>query len=68
MTPLNAFMRAENLTDAELAKAVDRDRSTITKLRLGQARPSLDLALKIARISKHKVAPSDYPNPKSGEA
>lgn len=68
MTPLNAFMTAENLTDAELAKAVGRERSTITKLRLGQAMPSLALALKIQRVSKNRVLPSDYPRPARNEA
>lgn len=68
MTPLHAFMLAEKLKDAELAKIVGRDRSTITKLRHGQARPSLELALRIARISKNRVAPTDYPDPQAAGA
>jgi DNA-binding XRE family transcriptional regulator len=59
MTPLHAFMLAERMTDLAVAKAVGRDRSTITKIRLGQAAPSLDLALKIQRLSKGAVTPDD---------
>lgn len=62
MTPLDAFLKAENITDAAFAKMVGRERSTITKLRLGQSKPSLDLALRIARVSRNRVTPDDlYP-------
>jgi DNA-binding XRE family transcriptional regulator len=63
LTPLDAFMTAEEMTDTALAKAVGRERSTITKIRLGQARPSLELALKIQRLSKNRIMPTDYPPP-----
>jgi transcriptional regulator with XRE-family HTH domain len=63
-TPLAAFMDANGLTDEKLARLVGRERSTITKLRLGQARPSLDLAIKIAGLSEGAVPPTAYPEPR----
>lgn len=61
-------MLAEKMTDRQLAEAVGRERSTITKLRHGKARPSWELANKIARISKGKVPPDAYPSPKQTAA
>lgn len=60
MTALAAYMEKAGLTDEAMARKVGRDRSTITKLRLGQARPSLDLAVKIAAISDGQVPPTAY--------
>ena len=68
MTPLASFMGKANLTDAELARRVGRERSTITKLRRGQAKPSLDLAVKIAALSEGAVPPTAYPAPKKPKA
>ena len=61
ITPLATFMSSAGFTDDRLAKLVGRERSTITKIRLGQARPSLDLAIKIAGLSEGKVPPTAYP-------
>lgn len=61
MTPLAAYMDEANLTDAALARAVGRERSTITKLRHGTALPSLDLALKIAALTGGRVPVTAYP-------
>lgn len=60
MTSLAAYMKKAGLTDEALAHQVGRDRSTITKLRLGQTRPSLDLAIKIAEITDSEVPPTAY--------
>lgn len=64
MTPLAAYMKAKRLNDDKLATLVGRERSTITKLRLGQARPSLELAIKIAALSEGAVPAAAYPEPK----
>ncbi len=64
MTPLAAYMKLAKLTDAALAERVGRDRSTITKIRRGQTRPSLDLAVKIAALSDGMVSPDGFPRPK----
>ena len=61
MTPLDACMREEDFNDKQRAALVGRGRSTITKLRRGQARPSWELANEIAKISKGKVPPDAYP-------
>lgn len=63
MTLLDAFMTVKQMTDRELAKLVGRERSTITKIRRGQATPSLEVALKIAEISKGEVPPTSYAKP-----
>ncbi len=67
MTPLADFMKKAKWTDASLAKAVGRERSTISKLRYGQAKPSLDLAIKIAALSEGAVPPTAYPMPKKAK-
>lgn len=43
-TPLALYMTKKQLTDAQMAQLVGRDRSVITKIRRGQMRPSLELA------------------------
>ena len=60
MTALNAFMVGKKLTDQKLADLFGLDRSTIAKLRLGRARPSLDLALKIETFSEGAVPVDSY--------
>lgn len=67
MTPLAAYMETAGLTDAALARAVGRERSTITKLRRGQANPSLDLAVKIAAFTDGAIPPTAYPTRKKAK-
>lgn len=47
-TPTSIKMAERKLTDAALAEKVGVDRSTITRIKLGKARPSLDLAVKLS--------------------
>lgn len=42
-------MKERGLTDLSLSEKVGVKRPTITKIRLGDRRPSLDLAVKLAR-------------------
>jgi len=60
MMTLAAFMRTREWTDQQLAAMVSRDRSTITKIRLGQTLPSLDLAVKIERATGGKVRAGSF--------
>lgn len=60
MTPLAAYMEANNMTDVALAELVKRERSTITKLRLGTASPSLGLAIQIEAITEGNVPVSAW--------
>ncbi|RUV13558.1 MAG: helix-turn-helix domain-containing protein [Mesorhizobium sp.] len=49
MTKLAEHLNEHSLSDAEFAAKVDCDRSMISKIKVGKAKPSLDLALKISR-------------------
>ncbi|MDG4903172.1 helix-turn-helix transcriptional regulator [Mesorhizobium sp. WSM4962] len=51
MTKLAEHLNEHNLSDAEFAAKVDCDRSMISKIKVGKAKPSLDLALKISRAT-----------------
>jgi DNA-binding XRE family transcriptional regulator len=66
--PLHYWTLAEDLTDAELALAVGRERSTITKIRLGQAMPSLELALSLEKVSRGAVPANSYKRIKSQQS
>ena len=49
MTPLAERLNSTGTTDAALASRVGCDRSMISKIRAGKAKPSLTLALAISR-------------------
>lgn len=49
MTKLAEYLQAHEISDAEFAAKVHCDRSMISKIRAGKAKPSLDLALAIGR-------------------
>jgi transcriptional regulator with XRE-family HTH domain len=49
------WLEQTNTTDAEAAKRLARDRAHISKLRRGKARPSYELMLLIAKVSKGEV-------------
>lgn len=49
------WLEQSNITDAEAAKRFARDRAHISKLRRGKARPSYELMLLIAKVSKGEV-------------
>ncbi|WP_179211178.1 helix-turn-helix domain-containing protein [Brevundimonas diminuta] len=51
-------MRAEGLTDLQAADAVGVSRPYLTRLRLGERRPSLHVALRIQSWSKGRVPAS----------
>lgn len=44
MTDLDSYMRARELTDADFAQLINRDRSMVNKLRRGRLRPTLETA------------------------
>jgi transcriptional regulator with XRE-family HTH domain len=49
------WLEQTNISDAEAAKRFARDRAHISKLRRGKARPSYELMLLIAKVSKGEV-------------
>ena len=46
-TPISTKMEALGITDAALAARVGCERSMVTKIKLGKATPSLQLAVKL---------------------
>jgi len=48
-TPLDAWMIANNVTDAALAERVDVSRPFISRIRQGLRQPSLKVALRLAK-------------------
>lgn len=53
-------MKNEEMTDAELAARVKRDRSNVTRWRLKQTKPDFEALVALERISKGKVTASDF--------
>jgi plasmid maintenance system antidote protein VapI len=60
---LAEFMKLNDLSDQEMANLLRCDRTFVTKLRNGQADPSMALARRIARVTKDKVGLADWPEP-----
>lgn len=57
---LAKFMELTQLTDAELAEKLGRDRSTVTRLRNGSAKPSFEVMLALEILSEGAIRPSDF--------
>lgn len=57
---LAEFMEIEDFTDAALARVIGLERSTVTRLRRGQSKPSLRVLLALETLSKGKVRASDF--------
>lgn len=58
MTKLQTYLASRDLKQAEFAALVGATQATISRLAKGTAKPSLDLAIAIERITKGKV-PAD---------
>lgn len=54
-TPLALYMAQKQITDAQMAQMVKRDRSIISKIRRGQMRPSLEMAGLIEEVTNGAV-------------
>lgn len=46
-TPLDAYLKAANIGDADFAIRIGRDRTLVSKLRRGLLKPTLEIAGKI---------------------
>lgn len=57
---LDAYMKLVGLTDEQLASMVDLDRSTVTKLRNGQAVPSFKSLERIHTATEGAVSFGDF--------
>jgi len=54
-TPLAAYMQEAGIKDAELAALIGRERSIVTKIRLGNLKPTLETAVAIETHTAGKV-------------
>lgn len=46
-TPLDKFLTEANVSDAEFGALIDKDRTTVNRIRNGKLRPTLDVAANI---------------------
>ena len=65
---LTDWMSKKHLQDAEIATRLGLSRAYVTKLRLGHAIPSLQVAADVARISDGAVGLNDWPLSAGGPA
>ena len=57
---LAAYLKANNLSDAEFAALIGKDRTSVIRLRTGNTRPTWDTAEKIAAATNGAVTPNDF--------
>lgn len=57
---LAEFMKSAEMSDAQLADLVKRDRSNVTRWRLGRTKPDFDALVAIEKISDGKVTARDF--------
>lgn len=63
MKKLADWLRRNNIGDADFASRVGTDRTTISRIRRGKQRPSLDLAGRIAAATKGAITANDFVEP-----
>jgi ribosome-binding protein aMBF1 (putative translation factor) len=56
MSTLADWMRRNGVRDNEVAKAINRDRSIVSRIRRGELVPTLSVAVAIERLTKGAVA------------
>lgn len=54
-TPLAAYMEQAGIKDAEFAALIGRERSIVTKIRLGRIKPTVETAVAIENHTSGKV-------------
>ena len=57
---LSEYMKQEGLRDAELAELCGRDRTRINRIRRGIAKPSLELLVRLERVTQGQVTAADF--------
>ena len=62
-TSLDAYMKEDGVTDADLAVIISRDRSLVNKLRRGVLRPTLDTASAIEAATHGAVPMQSWTDP-----
>ncbi|MDQ2763131.1 MAG: helix-turn-helix domain-containing protein, partial [Pseudomonadota bacterium] len=59
-SPLGSYLQRNGITDSMFALQIGRDRSTVSRLRRGVLRPTLDLAAAIERVTEGQVPISGW--------
>ena len=57
---LSDFMESKSLSDQEVAEAIGVDRSTVSRLRRKETRPSWKTAIALRRFSNGAVTADDF--------
>lgn len=57
---LSAYMERDCLSDADIAGLIDRDRSHVSRLRRGDAKPSWSTMYRLAKATRGAVMPNDF--------
>lgn len=57
---LESYLEANRLTDAEFAALIGKDRSSVSRLRAGETKPTWDTAQRIAAATSGAVTPNDF--------
>lgn len=57
---LHDYMASTQITDAEFAKAIGRNQSTVSRLRSGKTRPDWETLNLIAKATNNAVTPNDF--------
>jgi transcriptional regulator with XRE-family HTH domain len=65
MTPLEEFMRRTNMTDTEMAGKLGVSQPYVGRLRSGERRPSLNLAVRLEAVTA--IPAAEFARP-TGEA
>lgn len=57
---LNAYLAANNLTDADFANQIGRDRTTVSRWRRGTTQPDWDGLEAVSKATSGLVSPNDF--------
>lgn len=57
---LSEYMAQQNLSDAEVATAIERSRPTVSRLRRGKMRPDWDTIERLRRFTDGQVTADDF--------
>jgi transcriptional regulator with XRE-family HTH domain len=65
---LKEYLSMKNMTDAQFSDALGKDRSVVTKYRLGTVTPPLEVIAEIERATNGEVSFRDFLAPAKTEA
>jgi len=65
---LKEYLSMKDMTDAQFSELLGKERSVVTKYRLGKVMPPLEVIAEIERATKGAVSFRDFLAPSSGVA